>query len=79
MFHEQQQMCNCDCNFIRTYLLLDAMNEVGRNVLELVDSYRYFGVLVTSKLSCMGRPYQPYMQQSLETCWNAIQAVLHLG
>ena len=27
----------------------------------------------------LGRPYQPYMQQSQETCWNAIQAVLHLG
>ena len=27
----------------------------------------------------VGRPYQPYMQQSQETCWNAIQAVLHLG
>ena len=41
---------------------------IGRDVLEEADSCRY-----------LGRQYQPHMQQGQETCWNVIQAVLHLG
>ena len=52
---------------------------IGRDVLEQVDSYRYLGVLVTSKLSWADHINHICMQQSQETSWNVIQAVLHLG